>query len=559
MNLWGAVASRILCSSPRALPKCQRLDGHIVKFAYFPVRPYSISSTPFRRRRTSILAELAFPETFRQHGRPLFNFPRSIRTFATSRVITRYEDVPSNYKDGEGLPFRTKSLSKEETIAIFGRGMDAGMANRVLRILHGRRVAGTLADPSLRLPASGYDDRIKKLALSWLRKHVPVDEEDAAGKRAEFELEEIEAEILADSERLGLYKPNSGEAVQKGKGRKSIYGESGLDAIREASEQRWLAEEKEKELARNKQAEEVRQNTGTLATRNTVDSRVELKQRGEHPWLKYYLERARVLPEVPPEMSPLQRLWPSGLVALAVIVGSLIFAQVYIPPSNAGRLWPDIPPAAATLIALIAMNSVVFVGWHFPPAFRLLNKYFISVPGYPRALAVLGNTFSHQATSHFFLNMLVFWFMGTRLHDDVGRANFLAIYLSSAVIASFASLTVFAFKKHFVTSSLGASGAIAGVTAAYLSLHARDYFKVFGLPPDPLPGIPGWFLLIPIIVPDFYGLRRVGKVGGKYDHYAHLAGFATGFVGAAAVRKSVRDRQAALERGRSRMLVPSQK
>jgi len=72
------------------------------------------------------------------------------------------------------------------------------------------------------------------------------------------------------------------------------------------------------------------------------------------------------------------------------------------------------PPAAATIISLIFANSAVLLLWRFPPAWRFLNKYFLSVPGYPAAMSVLGNVFSHQQVKHLFGNMLVLWFIGTR-------------------------------------------------------------------------------------------------------------------------------------------------
>jgi rhomboid-like protein len=407
--------------------------------------------------------------------------------------------------------------------------MDAATANRALYIIHGRRVAGTLADPSL---PSGYEERVKTIALSWLRKNIPMDEADAAGKRAEIELQAMEAEILADSERLGLYKPNSGRTATQGKGKDSVYGESGLEAIRAAKKQKYEREEKAKAQAQKSQADEIRENTGSLGTTiSRLNSRVELMKTGEHPRLKYYLERAKVLPDVPPEMSAWQRLWPSGLVALLVIVLSVGWAQVYIPPTTANRIWPDWPPAAATIAALIMMNSAVFILWRCPPAFRLLNKYFIVVPGYPRGLAILGSIFSQQTLQHLTLNMAMLWFMGTRLHDDIGRANFLAIYLSSGVFASFASLAVFTFRQHFITSSLGASGSICGIVAAFLWIHGSDQFKILGLPPDPIPGVSGLGFLLPAILVELWGLRKIGKAGAAYDHYAHLGGYLAGIVG----------------------------
>ena len=541
MILSGAAVSRILRSGPRILQKCLAVDSCIIGLPYTPVRPYSISSTPFRRKPISPFNALEACRTTSPWQWAACDQFRTAKTHASTRIIRRFEDLPHNYKDEVGLPFRAKPLSQNEAVAIFGAGMDAETANRILRIMHGRRVAGTLADPSL---SSGYEEGVKTIALSWLRNNIPMDEADAAGKRAEIELQAMEAEVLADSERLGLYKPNSGGATIQGKGENSIYGENGLEAIRAAKKQQYAREEKAKAQAQKSQADEIRQNTGPLETATSrLASRVELMKAGEHPRLKYYLERAKVLPDVPPEMSAWQRLWPSGLVALLVIGLSIGWAQVYIPPTTANRMWPDWPPAAATISALILMNCAVFVLWHHPPAFRVLNKYFIVVPGYPRGLAILGSIFSQQTLQHLILNMVMLWFMGTRLHDDIGRANFLAIYLSSGVFASFASLAIFTFRRHFITSSLGASGAICGIVGAFLWIHGADQFKILGLPPDPFPGVSGVGFLVPAILVELWGLRKIGKSGGAYDHYAHLGGYLAGIVGGEICKRRAAERK----------------
>ena len=47
-------------------------------------------------------------------------------------------------------------------------------------------------------------------------------------------------------------------------------------------------------------------------------------------------------------------------------------------------------------------------------AWRFLNRYFLSVPGYPFSMSVVGNMFSHQQVSHFAANMAVLWIIGTK-------------------------------------------------------------------------------------------------------------------------------------------------
>ena len=58
------------------------------------------------------------------------------------------------------------------------------------------------------------------------------------------------------------------------------------------------------------------------------------------------------------------------------------------------------------------------------------------------------------------------------VHDDVGRGTFLAIFVSSGVVASYASLSGYVLRNILYTSSLGASGAASGLLGAWCWLHA---------------------------------------------------------------------------------------
>lgn len=412
-------------------------------------------------------------------------------------------------------------MSEAETAAIFGNIVDARIANGLLRVLHGRRVAGTLGDPGL-AASNTYEQQFLEAALAWLRENVPVDEVQCAGLRAEQELAEMEQQIVSDAERIGLYKPNSGKS-------KNVYGKSGLDAIRKAKEEEFQkSEASKKEMS---QADEIRQNTGTLE-RISARSNVELRRPGENPKLKYYMERSKVWPDTPPEMSKFERLWPSALVVVGVVLASYLFTQAYTPPKPAWRIWPDMPPSAATIIGIFIANAIVLFAWRIPPLFRVLNKYFITLPGYPRAFSLIGNTFSHQTFYHFGVNMTVLWFVGTRLHEEVGRANFLAIYMSSGAIGSFASLASWVLRNNFVSSSLGASGAICGIVAAYLWLNSTENVRIFGVfPPENWPNISALAFLVFLIGLEIATLNKMTAVI-TVDHWAHLGGYAAGIASA---------------------------
>ena len=57
--------------------------------------------------------------------------------------------------------------------------------------------------------------------------------------------------------------------------------------------------------------------------------------------------------------------------------------------------------------------------------------------------------------------------------DEIGRGNFLAVYVSCGVISSFMALLVPVLRRNFAISSLGASGAVCGIVATYFTLNSE--------------------------------------------------------------------------------------
>lgn len=531
MNSLWPVAPRFTCLNARALfQSCIKFDSLAPGLAQRAVRPYSKPSLPARWKDVGSRGQSAMAW---QMSHTTCKLPAGIRAFASQRIIRKFEDLPRDYEDQKGLEFRRTPFSEKETVAIFGRIIDVNTANRMMRILHGRRVAGTLGDPTV-ARYSAYEGEVVNIGLAWLRKNVSVDEIECAGQRAEMELAEMEAGIVSDAERVGLYKPNSDE-------RNDVYGDGVFDRVRKHKEKIQDIKEAEEKKSRRSQADEIKQNTGTLQT-TRPRSHVELRRPGENPRLKYYLERAKVLPDTPPEMTIFQRLWPSGVMTLAIILGFCLFASIYTPPRTDWRMWPDMPPSAATIIGIILVNAVVLGAWHFPPAFRGLNKFFIVVPGYPRAFALIGAMFSHQYVFHLAGNMTLLWIFGTRLHDEIGRGQFLAVYMISGVLGGFVSLSSWVLRNNLVSSTVGASGAVAGVAAAYLLSPSKDKMQLFGVfPPENWPSISAMAILCFMIGGDVLALWKRKKVVAL-DHWGHIGGYATGITAAGWFR--FRDEQA---------------
>ncbi|KAI1386878.1 rhomboid-domain-containing protein [Hypoxylon trugodes] len=468
-----------------------------------------------------------------------------IRTFRF-RAITEYVRLPDSYEDRKGLPFRKEDLSQRDVNKIFGAHLEAPEANRLLRVLHGRRVAGTLEDPSLKVNTTYFSNADQEKALKYLRDNIPVDEVINAGLRAEDELKYLEAQEKGDDkpeeqfEETGHQDPPSDEVVEKVEvptGRlpmpksDSPYGVGSFDRIRAENIAKREAEEKRLEAERiDREREEALGNIGTLQT-------IEQKPRELSPRMKKWRERGTSDLKEFPNMKPWERLLPSLAMTLLVLGGCVAYATMYTAPKKSGRIWPDIPPAAATCLALIGINLTIWCLWRAPPVWPILNRYFILVAATPRPLQLIGAMFSHHHFNHVALNMVALWFFGTRLHDEVGRGNFLAIYLTSGVLGFMTSLANLVLIRGLEFTTLGASGGIYGIVGAFFWLHRYDEFKLFGYPPDPMSGPQGLAFLGLILGMHIVPLLSRSKKMNNLDIASHIGGMVAGVASADLVKR----------------------
>lgn len=189
-------------------------------------------------------------------------------------------------------------------------------------------------------------------------------------------------------------------------------------------------------------------------------------------------------------------------------------------------MFPDTSLAIATVGTILAMNIAVYVAWRIPSAWRVLNRYFVVTPGYPRMFSMIGNTFSHYSFKHLAMNMLTLLLFAPRLHEEVGRADFLAIYLASGLIASWFSMTTYLARGILYTSHQGASGSTYGIVAAYFYLHRDSNFTLWFLPKsyqDWVKAKGSSFLWALIALETILSPRRPTT-----DLIAHLVGMASG-------------------------------
>lgn len=459
--------------------------------------------------------------------------------FGGKPVITDYQDLPPGYKDRIGLWFSSKDLSAEKIKDIFDGTLDLHQGNHLLKVLHGRRVAGTLDDPVFAIHTKQYSENQIDAAMEYLRHNIPVDELMNAGMRAEDELGQMDqASEERDRNMEEDYKEKEGIKVRVKDGQVKenidteykpdpVYGRSRFDEIRARNEAKAKAQEIMRAEERAKAEAEGRLLPKDDDPRARSLVQIEEGQKAiTNPKIAKYWKRAQSDMKEPPKMSVWERVGPSAL-AFALTIGFLAsLTMVYTEPTERYRLLPEVSAATATMGVLIGINVLVWCAWKVPPLWKLLNNYFIFVVGKPRATAMFTGQFSHQEFTHLATNMVLLGLAGYHLHEDLGRMGFLTLFLASGAGGFLTGLSVYTWKNLLTITTLGASGSVCGVLSAYYWDHRMDRFKIFGLPEDGVHGIIWWACLIGFHV--WSAASTFNFKEHKTDVIGHWGGILTG-------------------------------
>ena len=151
---------------------------------------------------------------------------------------------------------------------------------------------------------------------------------------------------------------------------------------------------------------------------------------------------------------------------------------------------------------LIALNVIVFLGELTPKGETVIASFALvptelfkmgirmgasggpyDVLPVPELATLISHLFLHGDALHLATNMAFLWVFGDNVEDAVGHGRFLAFYVLCGIAAGLAH--AFALKTSTVPL-IGASGAVAGVIAAYLMLHPRVKVWVLALRIIPL-------------------------------------------------------------------------
>jgi membrane associated rhomboid family serine protease len=192
------------------------------------------------------------------------------------------------------------------------------------------------------------------------------------------------------------------------------------------------------------------------------------------------------------------------------------------------------------VLSLIAANVLVFVvelseglSQTFFQRYGLMSDTAFSLPT-AQHLGFLGffsSMFIHAGFAHLFFNMYALWLFGDNIEWLMGRARFLIFYLLCGIAGGLAQILILPAPG---VPLIGASGAIAGVMAAYLVNYPTA--RILTL-------MPLGFLLYVVPIPAyiyiglwalfefFYGTASLsmGAIGGV-GNWAHIGGFVAGII-----------------------------
>ena len=200
--------------------------------------------------------------------------------------------------------------------------------------------------------------------------------------------------------------------------------------------------------------------------------------------------------------------------------------------------WVTLGIIAANILVYLLSNVVHLGGANFANVafgyvpsvanhIRNLPAEFRVVPEHLYGITALTASFLHADLFHLGGNMLFIWVFGDNVEDAMGHVKFLIFYLLCAVAASW--FHAFSFPQSDAPL-IGASGAAAGIVAAYLMLHPRMKIWVLFLSRFPL-RLPALYLLGGWV--GFQIVMYVVDKGSNVSWAAHVGGIVAGvaFVG----------------------------
>jgi rhomboid family protein len=188
---------------------------------------------------------------------------------------------------------------------------------------------------------------------------------------------------------------------------------------------------------------------------------------------------------------------------------------------------------------LIALNVFVFVAFQsklfgadientalsfgvIPAVLMHVEKLAPELVIIPAQVTLLTYMFLHGSWLHLIGNMLFLWVFGDNVEDATGHFRFVVFYLACGTFAALVHSLVLPDSE---LPLVGASGAVAGVIAAYLMLHPKVRIWVLLLWRIPVRLSAMWVIGVWIAIQIFNALTTRGD---EVAWWAHVGGLAAG-------------------------------
>ncbi|MBI3702861.1 MAG: rhomboid family intramembrane serine protease [Rhizobiales bacterium] len=209
-------------------------------------------------------------------------------------------------------------------------------------------------------------------------------------------------------------------------------------------------------------------------------------------------------------------------------------------------LWDDsplkLPKWPVVTWGLIVLNVAVFIVESVAPHYEYVAMAFAMTPGnitgtpispplVPPYLTLVTSQFLHADIFHLLGNMVFLAIFGDDVEEAMGSLRFIVFYLACGILAALAFI---ASSPHSIQPLVGASGAIAGVLAAYLMFRPCQKVLVF------IPYFIVWFVLRPVARLDAYWVLGGWAVIQLWHvsvqshdgvaYMAHIGGFIAGAI-----------------------------
>lgn len=155
----------------------------------------------------------------------------------------------------------------------------------------------------------------------------------------------------------------------------------------------------------------------------------------------------------------------------------------------------------------------------------------LGVTPIPVFLTLFTSMFMHGGLAHLGGNMLFLYIFGDNVEDAMGHINYLIFYMLCGLLAGLSHVfATFFLGQNLLIPSLGASGAISAVLAAYMWLfpgkRVHLWVFLFIIPVPAFIAVGLWFA--------FQVLNGLGTLGGEeaggVAYAAHIGGFISGLL-----------------------------